>query len=79
MNFRFKELNGIYSVCRLSSDAEIPDWIDKNSFYSITKTGDELSIVCGQHNIPDSIRCETDWKILKIDSVLDFSMLGVIS
>lgn len=79
MNYKFKRLKGIYSVCKLNNCAEIPDWIDKNNYYSITKTEDELSIICIQDNIPTEIQCEKDWEILKIDSVLDFSMVGVIS
>jgi hypothetical protein len=38
---------GRFAVCRLSADAAIPEWADGASFVSITHTGDELSIVCG--------------------------------
>lgn len=79
MNYQFKILNDLYSVCKLNPNSNIPIWINKNEFYSITKTEDELSILCSQKDIPEEIQCEKDWKILKIDSKLDFSMVGVIS
>lgn len=79
MNYQLKILNDLYAICRLNSDDDIPEWINKKAFYSITKTSEELSILCLQENIPAEIKCEKDWKILKIDSKLDFSIVGVIS
>lgn len=35
-----------YSVCRLNENEPIPNWGKEGSFFSITKTLDELSIVC---------------------------------
>lgn len=79
MSYQFKILKELYSVCRLDFDAEIPPWDVKSGFYSITRTDDELSILCPQENVPPNVKCEGGWKILKIDSILDFSMVGVIS
>ena len=71
----FKETFG---VCRLSKDEQIPKWVN-GIFFSITKTEDELSIVCNQDNIPDNILCEKDFRILKIVGPLDFSLVGILS
>lgn len=57
----------------------MPNWVDQSKFYSITKTNDELSILCVQENIPSDVKCEKNWKIIQIDSILDFSTVGVIS
>ena len=48
-------------------------------FFSITKTSDELSVVCSEGNIPGDIRCEKDWKILKILGPLDFALTGILA
>lgn len=72
-------LAGRYAICRLSSNDSIPNWIDLQHFYSITKTDDELSIVCSEYGIPDSVIAEKDWKILKIIGPLDFSLVGILS
>ncbi|GKU25270.1 ACT domain-containing protein [Clostridium folliculivorans] len=72
-------LKDTYGVCRLDKNELIPAWAQKGEFFSITKTTDELSIVCHEGNIPDNINCEKDWKILKIEGQLDFSLIGILS
>lgn len=74
-----KLLNGKYGVCRLDKNELIPTWAQNSNFFSITKTSDELSIVCSQDDIPDDIKYEKDWKILKILGPLDFSLIGILS
>ena len=74
-----KLLKGKYSVCRLNKDDEIPKWIFNEEFFSITKTEDELSIVCLQDRIKDNVLCERNWKVLKIEGPLDFSLIGILS
>lgn len=74
-----KLLKEKYGVCRLDKTELIPQWIKDNDFYSITKTADELSIVCVQDNIPNDIRCEKDWRVLKVEGPLDFSLIGILS
>ena len=68
-----------FCVCKLNKDETIPEWAYKGQFYSITRTQDELSIVCEQTNTPSGIQCEKDWTILKIEGVLDFSLVGILS
>lgn len=72
-------MKGLYGVCRLNRDEVLPGWAFQSSFYSITKTSDELSIICSQDNIPKDIRCEKDWRILRIEGPLDFSLIGILS
>lgn len=74
-----KLLDEKYSVCRLDKDNAIPIWAVQGDFFSITKTMDELSIVCLQENIPDDIRCEKNWRILKVEGQLDFSLVGILA
>ncbi|MER0279292.1 ACT domain-containing protein [Clostridioides difficile] len=68
-----------YAVCRLNNDSKIPEWIDTKNFYSITKTEDELSVVCSNNNIPSDVKSEKEWRILKILGPLDFSLIGILS
>ncbi|MEA4849703.1 MAG: ACT domain-containing protein [Clostridiaceae bacterium] len=74
-----KLIKGLFGVCRLDRDELLPGWASRSSFYSITKTLDELSIVCSQDNIPKDIKCEKDWRILKVEGPLDFSLIGILS
>lgn len=74
-----KLLKEKYGVCRLPKTACIPQWAKDSEFFSITKTSDELSIVCLENNIPEGIRCEKNWRILKIQGPLDFSLIGILA
>lgn len=74
-----KLLDGKYGVCRLSTNEAVPAWGFKGEFFSITKTEDELSIVCLEENISEEIRCEKGWRILKVEGPLDFSLVGILS
>lgn len=68
-----------FGVCRLNKDELIPPWAKNSDFYSITKTMDELSIVCPQTAIPGDVKCEKDWRALKVEGPLDFSLIGILS
>ena len=74
-----KLLRGKYGVCRLDKIDSIPGWAENSDFLSITRTLDELSIVVAEESIPNDIRCEKDWRILKIEGQLDFSLIGILA
>lgn len=74
-----KLLKGKFGVCRLGENELIPEWAQRSGFYSVTKTPDELSIVCSEDSIPGNIKCEKDWRILKVEGPLDFSLIGILS
>ncbi|AWK52844.1 MAG TPA: ACT domain-containing protein [Clostridium sp.] len=74
-----KLLKEKYGVCRLDKTELIPEWAQNSDFFSITRTSDELSIVCSQDDIPNDINCEKDWRILKIEGPLDFSLIGILA
>ena len=68
-----------FAICRLARDARLPEWACSQSFYSITRTTDELSIVCTQSKVPDEIKCEKDFRCLKIKGKLEFSEIGILA
>lgn len=74
-----KLLKEKFGVCRLNKDESMPEWAKNSDFYSVTRTFDELSIVCSQKYIPSDIKCENDWRILKVEGPLDFSLIGILS
>ncbi len=67
------------AICRLEKDAQIPDWALKHNFFSITRTDDELSIVCPESNVPEGIKAEKGWSVLKVKGPLDFELTGILS
>ena len=68
-----------FAVCRLDPVSPIPAWASAGTFTSITRTPDELSIVCPQSAVPDAERCERAWRGLRIQGTLDFSLIGVVA
>ena len=67
-----------FAVCRLESDHPIPQWAVTSSFFSMTRTFDELSIVCPERNVPEGVRSNSGWKCLKVKGPIDFSAIGVV-
>ena len=43
---KFRWLPGPYAVVRLAPDAPLPEWATKGEFTSVTRTAEELSVVC---------------------------------
>ena len=75
-----REFPGTYSVVRLDPNSEIPIWAYKSLFFSISKTDDELSVVCESSVIPEGdFKREDDWKCIKVAGPLDFSLTGILS
>ena len=69
----------IFSICRLRNDAPVPDWALAGGFFSITRTGEELSVVCPQAHVPEGIRRDDGWRCLKVEGPLDLSATGVLA
>ncbi|WP_254388498.1 ACT domain-containing protein [Thermanaeromonas sp. C210] len=67
------------AICRLDKDAPLPEWVQRSSFFSCTRTPSELSIVCPQKDVPPNILCEKGWRCFKVEGPLDFSLTGVLA
>ncbi len=68
------------AVCRLWPDEPIPAWATVGGFCSITRTADELSVVCpDDRRIPADVRCEHGWRYLRVAGSQPFGLTGVLS
>lgn len=79
-------LSKTYAVYRLPCEAAAPpsslfEAEHGNDFYSITKTKDEVSIVCSQDiDFPHgAAKVEKDWAIFKAEGSLDFGSPGILA
>jgi len=68
-----------FAICQLPPAAEIPAWALRGKFISITRTRDELSLVCAQSDVPDETKCECDWSALKVEGAMDLSLVGILA
>jgi uncharacterized protein len=75
---KFRQLFDSYAVVRLAPDAAVPDWATKGDFTSITRTADELSIVCDAGNLPPNVHSPHHWICLKLEGPFPFSLTGVL-
>jgi len=71
-------LSDLFAICRLKPDAPLPTWATSGPFLSITRTAEELSIVCPQAFVPDGVKCEKGWRCLRVAGWMDLSMIGVL-
>ena len=77
-NLKFCRLPGPYAIVRLAPDTTIPKWATKGEFTSITRTADELSIVCPTENLPPGVSSPHRWTCLKLEGPFPFSLTGVL-
>ena len=66
------------AIGRLANDSPCPDWAVESSFCAVTRTPEELSIVCREDVIPDGVRTDNGWRALKIEGPLDLSDVGIV-
>jgi hypothetical protein len=78
-SLRLSVLEERLAVCRLDPPAEIPAWATGAPFISVTRTSDELSIVCPEEHVPLGITCERGWRALRFDGPFEFGLAGVLA
>ncbi len=71
-------LSGRMAVCRFEPTAPLPDWVDESGFLSITRTEEELAIVCREALVDPETTCERGWRCFRVQGLLDFSEIGII-
>jgi len=75
---KFRQLVGLYAILRRPPDSPVPAWATKGDFSSITRSADELSIVCQAGNVPKEAAPDLHWVCLKLEGPVPFSQTGVL-
>jgi hypothetical protein len=76
---RLTVLDDTFAVCRLPADAIVPDWAWTGEVACVTRTRDELSIVCRGDLVPAEVLREGGWRCLRVRGPLPFTLTGVFS
>lgn len=76
MGLRLETLPFRLAVCRLDPEAAIPAWV-RGPFTSVTRTQDELSIVCDESAAPSDIKAERGWRVVRVLGPIPFEVTGV--
>lgn len=72
-------LPGRFGIFRLPPQAEPPAPVWRSRFLSLTRTAEELSIVCEQHLLPDVAPASGPWSCFQVEGPLAFSLTGVLA
>lgn len=67
------------ALCNLPAAAQVPEWVLTSGFFSITRTVDELSIVCPVTAIPAGIDREGPWACIEVQGPLDLALTGILA
>ena len=78
-HLRYCILAGRFAICRLAPDSEVPEWAAGTEFISITRTKNELSVVCEESCVPAEIQAEGDWACIQLQGPFPFDMTGVLA
>jgi len=57
----------------------LPSWASAGDFFSVTRTSEELSVVCLANQVPSSLTAETGWRALKVHGPFALSEIGVLA
>ncbi len=68
-----------FAISRLAANAPIPAWATQGSFFSVTRTRDELSIVCELNRVPVGIQSKPNWRAFQVHGPFALTEIGVLS
>lgn len=63
---------------RLAAGDRWPSWIERASWVSVTRTGEELSVVCESGLVPSEVLQSGPWRALRVRGPLDFQLTGIL-
>jgi hypothetical protein len=72
-------LEGEFGVARLGPRDPVPAWSAEGAVQSVTRTREELSVVCSAGVIPEGVEAERGWRCLQVRGPLAFSLTGILS
>lgn len=79
MPLTFSVLGETFAVSRLEPDAAVPAWGLGGAFFTVSRSADELSVLCEASRVPDNVRSEGGWRALKLHGPFDFALTGVLA
>lgn len=76
---KLKVLKGEFTIHRFPAKSKIPSSVYESDFFTVSKTDDEVSIVCDSSITLQSEKSETGWSCFKVLGPLDFSLTGILA
>lgn len=79
MELQLTILENGFTIHRFPPNQAVPNQVYESRFYSISKTEDELSIVCTSATQLNSEKSEKGWSCIRIVGSFDFSLTGILA
>lgn len=67
------------AIVRLAASSDVPSWVADTPFLSITRTDEELSIVCAEDRVPQHVSAQRGWLAFKVEGPLDLATPGILA
>ncbi|MBX3174490.1 MAG: ACT domain-containing protein [Gemmatimonadaceae bacterium] len=67
------------TICRLPPDHDVPPWAASGAFFSVTRSPDELSVVCSTESVPVGVRSDAGWVALRVRGTLPLDEVGMMA
>ena len=71
-------VEGRYAICRLPADAPTPE-IPAARFVTVTRTAEELSLVCDEERAPDGAPREGPYALFRVAGELPLGLTGILA
>lgn len=72
-----KRIDAELTICKISETADIDL---SREFYFLGKTDEEISLVCKTADAPvNALERSDGWKAFRVQGILDFSLVGILS
>jgi uncharacterized protein len=76
---KFRHIGGKHAVCSVPVELPIPGWALGGQLLSVTRTPEELSIVCPEEQVPPQVKAATGWICFKIEGPFPFTQTGILT
>lgn len=67
------------AICRLAPDAGLPAWALEAPYWSVTKTPNEISVVCPEDVVPPHVAASRGWRALRFEGPLPLDQTGILA
>ncbi|WP_164473451.1 ACT domain-containing protein [Deinococcus psychrotolerans] len=68
-----------FAVAQWPPDFILPSGLLSGSFFSLTRSEDELSLVCEASLVPEGVQHQAGWAALKLHGPFDFALTGILT
>ncbi len=68
-----------YAVIRFPATSAVPSWAEHGQFSSITRTSEELSVICQESLVPLALHAERGWYLIGCLGPLNLSQIGILA